>query len=150
MYQIYWTTNEGIKQCLNLNCPEDVKNDIMDSLKNYKPVCFDRSTEVQRETVQTINKDHKPIVRGVRYLTAQATFGLKATGETLYTYMIPDLGIDYGEYVSKKWVSERDGKQVEVIGLVWRTVDEIRKVCDKYKIKKLVWLKPIQEDNEPL
>lgn len=149
MYQIYWKNEKGVKECLLLNCTEEEKDDIMNGLKNYSPECFERLSSGELKTIQTIKKEHKPIQRGARYLTSQSSFGLKPQGETLYTYMIPDLGYKkLSEYFDVKWVSERDGKPVELIGLVWRTIPEIKKLCADLRIKKLVWLMPVQEEDD--
>ena len=141
MYQIYWKDQNGLKQSMNINCTEKEKDDIMDSLKPFEPQCFERLSPNEKKTVQVIKKDHKPVQRGARYLTCQASFGLKPQGETLYTYMIPDLGYEkISEYMDHYWKSERDNKPVEVVGLVWRTLNEIKYLCQQLRIKKLVWL----------
>ena len=96
--------------------------------------------------IQIIHAEHKPIQRGNRFLTSQSSFGLRQNEETLYTYMIPDLGYKkLSDYLDIEWVSERDGKSVELIGLVWRTLPEIRKLCNDLRIKKLVWLMPTRK-----
>lgn len=146
MYQIYWKNEKGSKECLLLNCTEEEKNDIMKGLRNYSPECFERLSSGELKTIQTITKKHKPLQRGSRYLTSQSSFGLKPQGEILYTYMIPDMKFEkLSEYLDHKWKSEVDGSPVELIGLVWRTINEIRQVCKECKREKLAWL----ELNDP-
>lgn len=148
MYQIYWI-NDGVKECLHLNCTEEVKDAIMASLAPFNPECFDRSTGEEKKTIQTIKKDHKPVQRGHRYLTSQASFGLKPQGETLYTYMIPDMGYEkISEYLEQKWKAENTGKEVELIGLVWRTLDELKMIAKKCNRDKLIWLELAEKEEE--
>ena len=154
MYQILWKDEKGSNMCMIVQTEQD-KAMYMEALASFNPVCLDKRTSEQKQ-VQKITK-HKPIQRGARYLTSQASFGLKPQGEVLYVYMIPDLGLELAEYFKIDWVSEKDGKSVELVGLVWKTLPEIKKLCNDLRIKKLTWLIPAHkkasfdydEDGEP-